>query len=120
MARMRGFFRTVVLLAAAGMLSSQALAQQWRGGRDGPPPQYRGAHPMYRYGPPAAPPGMSPEQRERLRQDMSSARRGVYRDHGPPPEYDPRRMPPRPMAPEERERLRRDIQDANRAFERRR
>lgn len=63
---------------------------------------------------------MSPEQRERLRQDMSSARRGFYRDQGPPPEYDPRRMAPRPMAPEERERLRRDIQDANRSFERRR
>jgi hypothetical protein len=50
---------------------------------------------------------------------MSSARRG-YRDHGPPPEYDPRRAPPRPMAPEERARLRRDIQDANRSFDRRR
>ena len=73
---------------------------------------------MYRYGPPPAPPGMSPEQRERLREDMSSARRGYYQ--GPPSEYDPRRMSPRPMAPEERERLRRDIQDANRAFERRR
>lgn len=65
---------------------------------------------------------MSPEQRERLRQDMSSARRGYYREQGPPPQpqYDPRRAPPRSLAPEERERLRRDIQDANRAFERRR
>lgn len=113
---MRGFFRTVILLAAVAMLPPQAFAQQWRHREGGPPP--RGV-PMYRYGPPPAPPGMSPEQRERLRQDMSSARRGYYRE-GPPPGYDPRRAPPRPMAPEERERLRRDIQDANRAFDRRR
>jgi len=63
---------------------------------------------------------MSSEQRERLRQEVNSARRGAYREGGPPPEYDPRRQPQRPMAPEERDRLRRDIQDANRDFERRR
>jgi hypothetical protein len=62
---------------------------------------------------------MSSEQRERLRQEVTSARQGVYRD-GPPPEYDPRRPPQRPMAPAERDRLRRDIQNANRDFERRR
>ena len=61
---------------------------------------------------------MSYEQRERMRQDMTSARKG-YRD-GPPPEYDPRRPPQRPMTPEERDRFRRDIQNANRDFERRR
>jgi len=63
---------------------------------------------------------MSYEQRERMRQDMSSARKGVYRDGGPPPEYDPRRPPQRPMAPAERDRLRQDIQNSNRDFERRR
>jgi hypothetical protein len=62
---------------------------------------------------------MSYEQRERMRQDMTSARKG-YRDGGPPPEYDPRRPPQRPMTPEERDRFRRDIQNANRDFERRR
>jgi hypothetical protein len=114
---MNAFLRAILLLALAGTVSSQAFAQQWRG-REGGPPPHRGG-PMYRYGPPPAPPGMSPEQRERLRQDMNSAGRGYYQ--GPPPGYDPRRAPPpRTMAPEERERLRRDIQDYHRGFERRR
>jgi hypothetical protein len=60
---------------------------------------------------------MSHEQRERLRQEVTTARKG----YGvPPPEYDPRRPPQRPMAPAERDRLRQDIQNANRDFERRR
>ncbi len=105
---------TFVLALAACTFASQALAQPWRGREGGPPPREQ---PVYRPGPPA---GMSPEQRERLREDMRSARGGVYREQGPPPQYDPRRPPPRPMAPEERARLRRDIQDANRAFDRRR
>jgi hypothetical protein len=113
---MSAFLRTFLLLAVAWAVSSEALAQQWRGREGGPPPR---SAPMYRYGPPPAPPGMSPEQRERLRQDMNSAGRGYYQ--GPPPGYDPRRAaPPRAMAPEERERLRRDIQDYHRRFERRR
>lgn len=115
---MRAFFRTLLAAAVASTLASQAFAQPWRGGREGGPPARGG--PMHRYGPPPAPPGMSPEQRERLRQDMNSAGRGYYQ--GPPPGYEHRRTPPPPrtMAPEERERLRRDIQDANRGFERRR
>ena len=60
---------------------------------------------------------MSSEQRERLRQEVTTARKG----YGvAPPEYDPRRPPQRPMAPAERDRLRQDIQNANRDFERRR
>jgi len=115
---MKAFLRTLVLVAIACLLVSQAEAQQWRGrdhgqGPKGPPPQ------QYRGGPPPGGGGMSYEQRERMRQDMSSARRG-YRDGGPPPGYDPRRPPQRPMAPAERDRLRQDIQNANRDFERRR
>lgn len=66
------------------------------------------------------PGGMSSQERERLRQELNSARRDVYREGGRPPEYDPRRPPQRPMPAEERERLRRDILDANRDLERRR
>ena len=62
---------------------------------------------------------MSHEQRERIRQDVNSGRRGQYQG-APPPEYDPRRPPPRAMTPDERDRFRRDIQNANRDFERRR
>ena len=84
----------------------------------GPPPQH------YRQGPPGGyygygAGGMSHEQRERIRQDVNSGRRGAYQG-GPPPGYDPRRPPQRAMAPEERDRMRRDIQNANRDFERRR
>ena len=113
---MRAFLRIVLVTAAACVFSSYADAQQWRGRPDrgqahkGPPPSYRAAP----YG------GISSEQRERLRQEVTSARKGVYRESGPPPEYDPRRPPQRQMAPEERDRLRRDIQNANRDFERRR
>lgn len=119
---MNAFLRIVLVAAAACMFSSPADAQQWRGRHDrsqapkGPPQYY---YRDYRAGPGG---GMSFEQRERLRQEVTSARQGVYRDPygGPPPEYDPRRPPQRPMAPAERERLRRDIQNANRDFERRR
>ena len=67
---------------------------------------------------------LTPEERERLRQDLNSARRDLYRNNrGPQP---PQQMPPperRPggrMTPEEREQLRRDIMDANRNMHRRR
>ena len=119
---MNAFLRIVLVAAAAGVFSSPADAQQWRGRQDraqapkGPPQHY---YRDYRAVPSG---GMSSEQRERLRQEITSARRGVYRDPygGPPPEYDPGRPPQRPMAPAERDRLRRDIQNANRDFERRR
>ena len=113
---MRAFLRIVLVTVAACAFSSHADAQEWRGRPDrgqahkGPPPSYRVAP----YG------GMSSEQRERLRQEVTFARKGVYRESGPPPQYDLRRPPQRQMAPEERDRLRRDIQNANRDFERRR
>jgi hypothetical protein len=116
---MKAFLRLLVLAVAACVLAPQADAQQgrWRdrgqGQRGGPPPQ------QYRHAGPPPGGGMSYEQRERMRQDMTSARKG-YRDGGPPPEYDPRRAPQRQMTPEERDRFRRDIQNANRDFERRR
>ena len=117
---MNAFLRIVLAAAAAVVFSSPADAQQWRGRHDrGQAPKGQPQYHYYRGGPPG---GMSSEQRERLRQEVTSARQGVYRDRdsGPPPEYDPRRPPQRPMAPAERDRLRRDIQNANRDFERRR
>lgn len=118
---MNAFLRIVLVAAAAGMFSSPADAQQWRGRHDRG--QAQKGQPQYYYRDRAGPSGgMSSEQRERLRQEVTSARQGVYRDPygGPPPEYDPRRPPQRSMAPAERDRLRRDIQNANRDFERRR
>ena len=113
---MKAFLRIVLVTAAVCVLSSHADAQQWRGRPDrGQAP--RGQPHPYRAWPNG---GMSSEQRERLRQEVTSARKGVYRESGPPPEYDPRRPPQRQMGPEERDRLRRDIQNANRDFERRR
>lgn len=117
---MNAFLRIVLVAAAAGVFSSPADAQQWRGRHDrGQAPKGQTQYYDYRGGPHG---GMSSEQRERLRQEVTSARQGVYRDRdgGPPPEYDPRRPPQRPMAPAERDRMRRDIQNANRDFERRR
>jgi hypothetical protein len=84
----------VLVLAAA--LALPAFAQRGeRGGRDFAPKR----------------PGMSQDERERMRQDM----RDVYRDRGErarPPER------PRQMTPQDREKLRRDIQDANRDLKR--
>lgn len=59
---------------------------------------------------------MSPEERQRLRDDMNAARRDGHR------EGQPRREMPPPggrMSPEEREKLRRDMMDANRGMPRR-
>lgn len=53
---------------------------------------------------------MNWEERQRLRDELKSARR----EGGRMPQADPRRQPPQPMPPEERERLRRDIREANR------
>ena len=50
---------------------------------------------------------LSPDQRQRLRQDM----REVYKDKG-------RQERPRQMNPQDRERLRRDIDEANRHLKR--
>jgi uncharacterized protein DUF3824 len=66
---------------------------------------------------------LTPEERERLRQDLNSARRDLYRNNrGPQPQQPPpppeRRQGGR-MTPEEREQLRRDIMDANRNMHRR-
>jgi len=66
---------------------------------------------------------LTPEERERLRQDLNSARRDLYRNNrGPQPQQPPppeRRQGGR-MSPEEREQLRRDIMDANRNMRHRR
>jgi len=66
---------------------------------------------------------LTPEERERLREDLNSARRDLYRNRGGQP---PQQMPPPErrqggrMSPEEREQLRRDIMDANRNMRHRR
>lgn len=59
---------------------------------------------------------MSPEERQRLRDDMNAAKRDVYRDG-----QQRRDMPPPGgrMSPQEREKLRRDMMDANRGMPRR-
>lgn len=67
---------------------------------------------------------LTPEERERLREDLNAARRDVYRNRGAqPPQQQmppPERRPGGRMTPEEREQLRRDIMDANRNMHRRR
>jgi hypothetical protein len=68
---------------------------------------------------------LTPEERERLREDLNAARRDVYRNRGAQPPQPPQQMPPERrqggrMTPEEREQLRRDIMDANRNMHRRR
>ncbi|HUJ86670.1 MAG TPA: hypothetical protein VLX30_07445, partial [Burkholderiales bacterium] len=57
---------------------------------------------------------LTPQERERLREQVDSARRDVYRRQGD------ERAHARQLTPEQREQLRRDIQDANRDLERRR
>ncbi|MGE5130771.1 MAG: hypothetical protein ACM3IK_14110 [Sphingomonadaceae bacterium] len=68
---------------------------------------------------------LTPEERERLREDLNAARRDLYRNRGPqqPPQQQmppPERRQGGRMTPEEREQLRRDIMDANRNMHRRR
>jgi hypothetical protein len=84
-------------------LAAPALAQFGGRGR-GHDQDARG-----RSGPPAQ--SMSHEERQRLREDVNSARGNYSRP-------EPQRRQDR-MAPEERERLRRDVQDANREMRRR-
>ena len=82
----------LALAAALAATSGRALAQG-RGWRE---------HPM------------TPQERERLREQVDSARRDVYRQQRD------ERARARQLTPEQREQLRRDIQDANRDLERRR
>jgi hypothetical protein len=81
-----------VLLLALLVAAAPALAQHRQG------PQGRGQSQM------------SHEERQRLRQDVDSARSNYNR-------RDMRRQ--ERMAPEEREKLRRDVQDANRSMPKR-
>jgi uncharacterized membrane protein len=63
---------------------------------------------------------MSPEERQRLRDDMNSARQDMNRG-GQPPHGRPQ-LPPAQggrMSPEEREKMRRDMMDANRGMKNR-
>ncbi len=92
MTSMRRATLQLVLAAALAAASASVLAQE-RGWRE---------HPM------------SPQERERLREQVDSARRDVYRQRRE------ERSPARQLTPEQREQLRRDIQDANRDLERRR
>ena len=57
---------------------------------------------------------MTPQERQRLREQVDSARRNVYRQRHE------ERAHARQLTPEQREQLRRDIQNANRDLERRR
>ncbi|MGH8745948.1 MAG: hypothetical protein ACREUK_05605, partial [Burkholderiales bacterium] len=82
----------LALAAAIGAPGGSALAQG-RGWRERP---------------------LTPQERERLREQVDSARRDVYRRQR---EEHPH---PRQLTPEQREQLRRDIQDANRDLERHR
>ena len=84
-----------VLLLVLTLLPGPALSQAAKGKR-GPAPK--------------ASPAMSHDERQRLRQDVDSARGNYQR-------RDPRRQDRMPA--EEREKLRRDVQDANRDITRR-
>jgi len=60
--------------------------------------------------------GLNPQERERLREDLNSARRDVYRGQGREREREQDRGRGGRMTPAEREQLRRDIMDANRSL----
>ena len=93
--RMAALARMAVFFLMAILLPGTALSQPGKGARD---PSSR---------PPA---NMSHDERQRLRQDVDSARGNYQR-------RDMRRQDR--MPPEEREKLRRDVQDANRDIRRR-
>ena len=66
---------------------------------------------------------MSHEDRARLREDLGSARRDMYRDQRGERMREQRIQRPgegRRLSPDERDRLRRDLEDANRGLPRRR
>jgi hypothetical protein len=81
------------LFLMAILLPAPALSQSGKGGADSRPPS-----------------SMSHDERQRLRQDVDSARGNYQR-------RDVRRQGK--MPPEEREKLRRDVQDASREIRRR-
>jgi len=91
---MAALTRMAVLFLMAILLPGPALSQS---GKE----QSAGSRP---------PANMSHDERQRLRQDVDSARGNYQR-------RDPRRQGK--MPPEEREKLRRDVQDANRDIRRR-
>ena len=62
--------------------------------------------------PPGKNQGMTPDERQRMRNDMQD----VYRDRGDRGRQE--RPQPRQLSPQEREQLRRDINDANRKLKR--
>ena len=86
--------RILFLFLMLVLLSDRALSQPGGGHR----------------GPGARSSNMSQDERQRLRQDVDSARGNYQR-------RDPRRQDR--MPPEEREKLRRDVQDANRDMRKR-
>ena len=90
-------FRRMLLALVLGAGSANALAQPRQHGQGG-------AH-------------MSPEERQRLREDMHSTRRDVYKDG----QRHRQQLPPAGgrMSQAEREKLRRDVEDANRGMRRR-
>jgi len=63
---------------------------------------------------------MDRNERQRLREDLDSARRDVYRDRERRDREGYREDRRERLSPQDRERLRRDVQDANRDLERRR
>ena len=89
--------RCFALALGVAALAGSAAAQ---------PPQRQGPH-------------MSPQERQRLRDDMNAARRDVYRDSQPQPQRPDMPPPGGRMSPEDREKLRRDLMDANRGMPRR-
>ena len=62
---------------------------------------------------------MDRDERQRLREDLDSARRDVYRDRERRDRERYREDRRERLSPQERERLRRDVQDANKDLERR-
>jgi hypothetical protein len=62
---------------------------------------------------------MSHEDRARLREDLGSARRDMYKGQRPGPR-EQRVDEARRLSPEEHDRLRRDLEDANRGMSKRR
>jgi hypothetical protein len=63
---------------------------------------------------------LDPQERERLHEDLNSARRDVYRRQGRERGREQGRGERGRMTPAEREQLRRDVMDANRNLRRRR
>lgn len=98
--------RRILLIAATAAVALPLFGQSLAAFAQQPQPQRQGAG------------RMSQEDRARLREDLGSARREMYkgqRGAGAPPGGQGRQL-----SPEERERLRRDLEDANRGQPQRR